>query len=173
MDTKEVINKIKALLGIAEKPAEAPVETAPEEPKQPEALAEEAPKEEEKPTETAPENAEEKPAEEKPAEETPEVEKRVAELEGKVDELYGVVQALVEKITVEGLCVVPIKIIGVPLLPTKHLVRYISAVSLFNPKASSRSDCSRVVHTCVLNFIFIPPSLFTHPQNSLKVLPLS
>lgn len=101
MDTKEVINKIKALLGIAEKPAEAPVETAPEEPKQPEALAEEAPKEEEKPTETAPENAEEKPAEEKPAEETPEVEKRVAELEGKVDELYGVVQALVEKITVE------------------------------------------------------------------------
>lgn len=102
MSAKEVIDKIKVLLGGEAAPAETkpedfekqkPAEEAPADTK-PEGFEEEKPAEE-KPAEEKP--ADEKPAEEAPANEPTDTEKRISDLEGKVDELYEILQALVEK----------------------------------------------------------------------------
>lgn len=97
MDAKELIQKLKVLLGMSEAPKEAPVETT----ETPVETTEQAPAEtapaEEQPAETALEA--EQPAEQ-PAPAEPEanpLEKRINDLESKIDDMYGVIQSLVEK----------------------------------------------------------------------------
>ena len=112
MSPREIIDKLKVLLGMAEAPAEAPAEqpaeTAPAEAKPEEQPAETAVEQpaEEQPAETKlaeeseqkPEGEEEKPAEQPaPAPEEVPVEKRVADLEAKFDEMFGLLQKLAER----------------------------------------------------------------------------
>lgn len=111
MDAKELILKLKVLLGMAEVPApateEAPVEKtetelaaaeAPVETPAETAPVETTPVENEAPAETELEAAEQPAEPATPAEpETNPLEKRIDDLESKIDELYGVIQTLVEK----------------------------------------------------------------------------
>lgn len=113
MTAKEIIDKLKVLLGMAEEPKpaepEAPAEQQPAEAKpeeQPAETAVEQPAEEKPAEETKlaeeseqkPEGEEEKPAEQPaPAPEEVPVEKRVADLEAKFDEMFGLLQKLAER----------------------------------------------------------------------------
>lgn len=125
MDAKDILLKIKVMLGMAEAPAEPVAPEAPAEtPVEQTELAAEKPAEapaESETTETAleaeqpaeapaeaPTELAEQPAEPAPAEpEVSPLEKRVNDLESKIDELYGVIQALVEKQAVEAKQEVP------------------------------------------------------------------
>lgn len=117
MEAKELIHKLKVLLGMETEKAQAPeasTEPTNEKTEQPVEQPAEQPVEQPAAVETTPTEPAEAPTEttetaleaEQPATpaepEANPLEKRINDLESKIDDLYGVIQALVEKQAVEA-----------------------------------------------------------------------